>query len=124
MKRSRVLLGLIVVLSAGLAIAGYAWASPSQGFHEINGDVFDDWEICRTRAFGEDGFYQVSETAFRPVIAFESLGENTSLAYSLGEQIADKYADRIQGAEAIFCFVRDRVSYTPDIDQFQHEEFA
>ena len=124
MNRGRVLLSLIVVLLAGLAMAGYAWASPSQGFHEINGDVFDDWEICRTRAFGEDGFYQISETTFRPVIVFESLGENVALAYSLGGQIAGQYPDRFQRAEAVFSFVRDRVRYTPDIDQFDHEEFA
>ena len=124
MKKTRVLVGLIVILVAGLATAGYAWASPSQGFDEINGDVFDDWEICRTRAFGEDGFYQISETTFRPVIAFESLGENAALAYSLGQQIADQYADHLQRAEAVFRFVRDRVKYTPDIDQFDHEEFA
>lgn len=124
MKRTRVLLGLIVVLLGGLATASYALASSSEGFHEINGDVFDDWEICRTRAFGEDGFYQISETTFRPVIVFESLGENAALAYSLGEQIADKYPDRLQRADAVFRFVRDRVKYTPDIDQFDHEEFA
>ncbi len=124
MKRTGILISLIVVLLAGLASAGYAWASPSEGFHEINDDVFDDWEICRTRAFGEDGFYQISETTFRPVIAFESLGENTALAYSLGEQMADKYPGRFQRAEAVFRFVRDRVKYTPDIDQFDYEEFA
>ncbi len=124
MKRTRVLLGLIVVLLGGLATAGYASASSSEGFHEINGDVFDDWEICRTRAFGEDGFYQISETTFRPVIVFESLGEGAALAYSLGEQIAGKYPDPLPRAEAVFQFVRDRVKYTPDIDQFDHEEFA
>jgi hypothetical protein len=124
MKKTRVLIGLIFILVAGLATAGYAWASPSEGFDEINSDVFDDWEICRTRAFGEDGFYQISETTFRPVIVFESLGENAALAYSLGQRIADQYPDRFQRAEAIFSFVRDRVKYTPDIDQFDHEEFA
>jgi len=124
MKRTGVLLGLIVVLLGGLATASYALASSSEGFHEINGDVFDDWEICRTRAFGEDGFYQISETTFRPVIVFESLGENAALAYSLGEQIADKYPDRLQRADVVFRFVRDRVKYTPDIDQFDQEEFA
>jgi predicted transglutaminase-like cysteine proteinase len=124
MKKTGVLLGLIFILVVGLATAGYAWASPSEGFHEINDDVFDDWEICRTRAFDEDGFYQISETTFRPVIVFESLGENTSLAYSLGQQIADQYPDSFQRAEAIFSFVRDRVKYTSDIDQFGHEEFA
>jgi hypothetical protein len=124
MNRSWVLLSLVVVLLAGLAIAGYAWASPSKGFHEIGGDMFDDWEICRTRAFGEDGFYQISETTFRPVIVFESLGENAALAYSLGQQIASQYPDPFQRAEAIFSFVRDRVKYTTDIDRFDHDEFA
>ncbi len=122
--RIRVLLSLIFILVAGLATTGYVWAMPSAGFYERDGDVFDDWKISRTRAFGEDGFYQLSETTFRPVIAFESLGENAALAYSLGEQIATKYPDQIQRAEAIFRFVRDRVNYTSDIDQFKYDEFA
>jgi predicted transglutaminase-like cysteine proteinase len=124
MNKTSVLIGLIFILLAGLATTGYAWASPSEGFSERNGDVFDDWEICRTRSFGEDGFYQISETTFRPVIAFESLGENVDLAYSLGQQIAEEYPDQIQRAEAVFHFVRDRVKYTTDIDQFGYEEFA
>ena len=46
------------------------------------------------------------------------------MAYSLGEQIAAKYPDQIQRAEAVFSFVRDRVNYTSDIDQFKFDEFA
>ena len=124
MKRIKVLIGLILVLVAGLAATGYASATPSAGFHERDGGVSDDWGICRTRASGDDGFYQISERGFRPVIAFESLGENADLAYSLGEQIANKYPDLYQRAEAIFRFARDRVKYTPDIDQFKYDEFA
>jgi len=124
MNRFKILFSLILVLVAGLATAGYVSANPSAGFHEVNGEVFDDWEICRTRAYGEDGFYQILETTFRPVIAFESLGESAALASSLGEQIALEYPDRFQGAEAIFHFVRDRVEYTPDIDRYKYEEFA
>jgi len=124
MKRAWIWLSLIFFLLAGLATTGYASANPSEDFHEVNSDVYDDWEICRTRASGEDGFYQISRRAFRPVIVFESMGENAALACSLGEQIADKYPDRIQRAEAIFHFVRDRVSYSPDIDQFKYDEFA
>lgn len=90
----------------------------------LNGEVFDDWEICRTRAVGSDGFYQVSARAFRPVIVFESLGENAALAYSLGQQIAAEYPDLSQRAEAVFSFVRGRVRYTTDIDQFGYGEFA
>ena len=124
MNRIKVLIVLILVLAGGLTAAGYASATPSTGFHEINGDVFDDWDICRTRASGEDGFYQITETTFRPVIVFESLGGNAALAYRLGEQLANKYPDPLQRAEGIFHFVRDRVNYTSDIDQFKHDEFA
>jgi len=122
MRKVAIIAGLILL--ASLLTAGYAWASPSQHFNEKEGDVFDDWEICRTRASGEDGFYQVTQTTFRPVIAFESLGENAATAYRLGEQFANEYPDHNKRAEAIFSFVRDRVRYTTDIDQFKHEEFA
>jgi len=124
MKRAWILLALIVVLLAAVATAGYASAFPSGDFQPRGGAIFDDWEICRTTAFGEDGFYQITETGFRPVIAFESLGEEADLAYSLGEQIASKYPDPIQRAEAVFDFVCDRVEYTPDIEQTGNEEFA
>ena len=100
--RNKILMGLVLILVAGLATTGYALATPSSGFHEKDGDVFDDWEISRTRAFGEDGFYQITETTFRPAIAFESLGGDTDRAYSLGEQIAAKYPDQTQRAEEIF----------------------
>jgi len=124
MNGIKVLIGLILVLVAGLAATGYVSATPSASFHEVNGEVFDEWGVCRTRAFGEDGFYQVSEIGFRPVIVFESLGEGADLAYNLGKQMTEKYADRVQRAEAIFRFVRDRVSYATDVDQFRCEEFA
>jgi len=124
MKRVWILLGLIVILLAALATAGYTWAFPSQGFYTRGVDILDDWEICRTRVSGEDGFYQLTRTGFRPVIVFESLGYQADAAYGLGEQIADKYPDPLQRAEAVFHFVRDRVEYTSDIDTLGSEEFA
>ncbi len=124
MKRVWILFCLLVVLVAGLATAGYASAFPSQGFDTRGGDIIDDWEICRTRAFGEDGFYQISETGFRPAIAFQSLGDQADVAQNLGEQIADEYINPLQRAEAVFHFVRDRVKYTSDIDLSGREEFA
>lgn len=124
MKKTKTIIILISVLAAGLAATGYAGATPSADFYQENGDILDSWGVRRTTAVGEDGFYQISETSFRPVIAYESLGKESALAYSLGEQIAAKYPDRIQRAEAIFRFVRDKVVYTSDIDQFDYEEFA
>lgn len=124
MKKGKVLLTLILILIAGLSATGSALATPSASFHEVDDDIFDDWGISRTRAVGEDGFYQVSETGFRPVITFESLGKEADVAYNLGREMAAKYSDRLQRANKLFYFVRDRVNYTPDIDQFQHDEFA
>jgi hypothetical protein len=124
MRKLVILIGMSLILVAGLLTAGYAWAYPSENLNEMNGDVFDDWEICRTRASGLDGFYQVLEANFRPAIAFESLGDNADTAYRLGEQFAEDYPDQNERAEAIFKFVRDRVRYTSDIDQFEHKEFA
>ena len=120
----RVAISIILVLITAITATGYASAISSNEFYDIDGDVFDDWQICRTRAGGQDGFYQLSETGFRPAIAFESLGDNSNSAYSLGEQFIQKYPDDVQRAEKIFYFARDRVRYTPDIDQFEYEEFA
>ena len=124
MKKTSILVILISVILAGLATTSYAWATPSASLNELGDEVFDDWGIFRTRAHGEDGFYQLSETSFRPVIAFESLGADSAQAYALGRSFADEYPDEIQRAEALFHFVRDRVQYAPDVDQFGYEEFA
>jgi len=124
MKKAGIIIISVSLLLVGVATTHQVWATPSADFNETGGEVFDDWGIYRTRAFGKDGFYQLSETSFRPVIAYESLGEESALAYRLGEQIAAEHPDRIERAEAIFRFVRDRVVYAPDIDQFRYDEFA
>ncbi len=124
MNKLELFLILAMVLVAGLTASGYARATSSQEFRTAGDDIFDDWEISRTRAAGADGFYQISEKGFRPVIAYESLGEEADIAYRMGEGMVDKYPDRVQRAEQIFHYVRDRVRYTPDKDQFKHDEFA
>lgn len=100
------------------------WASPSEKLYERNTEIFDEWGICRTRAYESDGFFQVSGNAFRPIIAFESLGPEAEKAYELGGDYVDMYPDEKQRAEAIFTFVRDNIRYTSDLDQFGHKEFA
>jgi predicted transglutaminase-like cysteine proteinase len=124
MKRIWVVLGLTVILLAGLAAVSHVWAFPSQHFYQSGGQVFDDWDICRTDASGADGYYQITDDGFRPVIAFESLGAEADLAWSLGRRLADEYPDQLQRAEAVFEFVRDRVDYASDADAFGDEEFA
>jgi hypothetical protein len=124
MRIARVLLYLALILVALVATTSHASAFPSEDFYDIEQDIFDDWEICRTKAFNEDGFYQITRNGFRSVIAFQSLGENADIAYRLGEQIADEYPDPKRRAEEVFNFVRDRVIYTPDVERTGNEEFA
>jgi hypothetical protein len=99
-------------------------AIPSTKFYQQGGEIFDDWDICRTDAFGEDGFFQVSATGFCPIIVAESLGQNADQAYRVGQQLAKQYGDTSQRAEEIFAFARDRVRYTSDESVFGYAEFA
>ena len=100
-------------------------ANPSESLRKENGEVFDEWDVCRTRCTGQDGFLQVfSETDFRPVIAFESLGHYADKAYQFGQEFAKNYPDPNQRAEKIFDFARDKIRYSTDADQFGSDEFA
>ena len=98
-------------------------AIPSAKFYQEGGEIFDDWDICRTNAFGEDGFFQIATTGF-PIIVGESLGENADQAYLVGLQFDVDYPDMNQRAERIFAFARDRIRYTSDESQFGFADFA
>jgi len=124
MKPLQSILICVAVIFA-LIVPASALASPSENLREEDGQVFDEWDVCRTRCAGQDGFLQVfSDTEFRPVIAFESLGESADEAYRLGKEFAKDYPDLYQRAEKIFAFARDKIRYSPDLDQFGFREFA
>ena len=109
---------LVIMPASALAIS-------STNFYKEGGEIYDDWDICRTNAAGEDGFFQVySETEFCPIIVGESLGGNADRAYRIGQQFPTDYPDIHQRAEKIFAFGRDKVRYTSDADQFGFQEFA
>ncbi len=99
-------------------------AIPTGNFYEGGADIYDDWDICRTRGDGPDGFFQYVGGGFDPVIAAESLGGNANRAYLRGLQFAQEYSDLERRAEAIFAYARDNVRYTSDRSQFGYVEFA
>jgi hypothetical protein len=99
-------------------------AIPSAKFYQAGGEIFDDWDICRTDAAGGDGFFEISATGFYPVIVGESLGQNADQAYRIGQQLAAEYPDMNQRAEEVFALARDKVRYTSDESQFGFAEFA
>ncbi|MQF48918.1 hypothetical protein FIM08_03355 [SAR202 cluster bacterium AC-647-N09_OGT_505m] len=99
-------------------------AYSSESFYLQEGHLYDDWGIFRTTGAGANGFLGLTSREFNPVITQESLGENLDTAWELGEKFARNYPDRNQRAEQIFHFVRDRVVYVSDEDQFGEREFA
>ena len=122
-KQLRVILLSIAILLAIMPAS--ALAVSSTNFYKQGGEIFDDWDLCRTRAEGEDGFFQLrSETEFCPIILGESLGENADKAYQMGQQLVQDYPDVHQRAAGVFAFARDKIRYTSDKDQFGFPEFA
>ena len=118
------LLLLLLAITMGLFVPSVTNASPSEYFYQRERHIYDDWGISRTTSLGADGFLALTSNEFDPVITRESLGENMDIAWQLGEEFARKYPDRNQRAEQIFYFVRDRVVYISDADQFGKGEFA
>jgi hypothetical protein len=118
------LLPLLLAITMGLFVPSLTSAFPSDQFYQRERHIYDDWGISRTTGVAPDGFLALTANEFNPVITRESLGENTDIAWELGEEFARKYPDRNQRAEQIFYFVRDRVVYVSDADQFGRGEFA
>ena len=52
------------------------------------------------------------------------MGENADKAYQLGQEFTQDYPDLHQRAEKVFVFVRDKIRYSSDTDQFGFNEFA
>lgn len=120
MKR---VLALLLVLG-GLIFIPRCFAITSGDFQARGGEIYDNWGICRTRCAGDEGFFQVSKSTFRPAIAFESLGDLKDVAWELGENFAEQHSNEERLAEHIFRYVRDHVVYTSDVTQFGRAEFA
>ena len=119
----RVIIFLIATIT-WLLFPSLTSGSPSENFYQREGHIYDDWGISRTTSVGADGFFALTSTEFDPVLTRESLGENMDIAWQLGEEFTRKYPDRNQRAEQIFYFVRERVVYVSDADQFGRGEFA
>ena len=118
MSRKVIFIG-VMFLSWLIANQGY-----SSQFYKKGSEVYDNWGICRTRAQGADGYFQVMSSGFRPVIVFESLGRNDSLASGWGKEFLARFSGDEYRARKIFEFVRNKVTYTHDVGQFGYREFA
>lgn len=73
-----------------------------------NGFWYDSWGFTRDNAEGTYGFV--------PNLAYETLGEWRGTGLDWGRQLAAKYSDKNQRAEAILGFVQRWTNYGYDVD--------
>jgi len=118
MYRKITLTGIVFLIWL-ISVQGYG----SQ-FYKRDSEVYDFRGICRTRAEGEDGYFQIMPIGFRPVIILENLGRDDSLACKWGKEFLARYPENKYRARKIFEFVKNKVGYTNDIEQFGYREFA
>lgn len=77
-------------------------------FTFTNGDWYDSWGFNRNYYGNEDGYM--------PSVAYETLGTNRELAYSLGEWFESRYTSRVQRANEILEYVQRWTEYGYDVD--------
>ena len=106
MTLKKILLVSPILLFMGALTPSLAYSFPGEEFHRNGQDIYDEWDIARTRHRGADGFLARTSQDFRPVITQQSLGKEADVAWQIGEEFARRYPDRNQRAEEIFYFVR------------------
>ena len=82
---------------------------------------YDSWGFNRNNAGGIDGYL--------PNVAYESLGTDKELAYSIGERFTTEYPQKVERAKAILAYVQRWTDYGYDADNIRmggkpQEEFA
>jgi hypothetical protein len=73
-----------------------------------NDEWYDSWGFNRNVYWGADGYL--------PNIAYESLGADKELAYSIGNWFKNNYAQKVERAEAILDYVQRWTDYGYDVD--------
>lgn len=110
-KRNLLMVMVFLLVAFSLkAVIGFPSGKtfPPTGFTFKNENWYDSWEFKRSDYSGADGYM--------PNIAYETLGANKELAYSIGEQFRTSYANRVQRAVAILDFVQRWTDYGHDAD--------
>ena len=108
MKRVPYLLLLAILCTSVVALSKTAGALQASSFTQKGGDWYDNWGINRNYYAGSDGFL--------PNLAYETLGENKELAYSIGERFKEDYSSKTARAVAILKYVQRWTEYGYDSD--------
>jgi hypothetical protein len=113
MAYMRYLILFLLLCAPAVALIKTTSAFPASSFHQQYGDWYDNWGIDRNDA----GLYG-DLPGYLPNLAYETLGDNKELAYSIGESFQNNYASRNAMAEAILKYVQTWTYYAYDSDTF------
>jgi len=113
MTYMRYLILFLLLCAPAAALIKTVRAFPASSFNQQYGDWYDNWGIDRNDA-GTDG----SPPGYIPNIAYETLGSNKELAYSIGEWFQNNYPSNTDRAVAILKYVQTWTYYAYDSDTF------
>ena len=113
MKCTRYLILFLLLSTSAVALIANVSALPASSFQQKYGDWYDNWGIDRNDA-GSDG----SLPGYLPNLAYETLGGNKELAYSIGEWFQNNYQSKTDRAVAILKYVQTWTYYAYDSDTF------
>jgi hypothetical protein len=108
-KKTLVTLAVLLLAASSMVVSCY----PSGGsypptFTYRNGEYYDSWGYDRNYYAGENGFF--------PNLVYETIGENTELAWSIGQEFKDSYTTDVSRAVAILKYVQRWTEYGYDED--------
>ena len=106
MLKRKTLLLLTTSILMFLYSAQRTMADQSEGFTKKGHYWYDNWDINRNSAEGDDGYL--------PAVVYESLGQNIELAHEFGRWFLTEYSDRVTRAEKIMRFIQSMVEYRYD----------
>jgi len=109
----RYIIVLLLLCTPAAALTKTARAFPASSFYQQNGDWHDNWGIDRNDA-GTNGQFP----GYLPNLAYETLGNNSELAYSIGQWFLNNYPSRTDRAVAILKYVQTWTYYAYDSDTF------
>jgi hypothetical protein len=109
----RYLILFLLLCAPAVALIKITSAFPASSFNKQYGDWYDNWGIDRNDA-GIDG----EVPGYLPNLAYETLGDNKELAYSIRESFQDNYQSKTDMAVAILKYVQTWTEYGYDSDNF------
>jgi len=109
----KALVGVAIIVLTCFSSWRLACGLPSGGTYPPSfvlrfGEWYDSWGINRNFFGGSDGFI--------PNVAYESIGSDKDLAYSIGEMFRTNYVREVERAEAILKYVQRWTDYGFDVD--------